>query len=110
MLGTWKFNLLCVHTRLLVSILLLLAPYCRCVDPLYNDSDDVISLKDDNFDRIVLATSNAWLIEFYNSWCGHCIRFAPVFKQLATDIIGSNFDIIGSNFVNFSVSRHCLPA
>lgn len=95
MLGRKKYGLLCVPTRLLVVIVLIFASCCHCVDPLYNDSDDVISLKDDNYDRIVLATSNAWLIEFYNSWCGHCIRFAPTYKQLATDIKGLNFNVSG---------------
>ncbi|XP_055351915.1 sulfhydryl oxidase 1-like isoform X2 [Paramacrobiotus metropolitanus] len=24
-----------------------------------------------------------WFVQFYNSWCGHCQRFAPTFKSLA---------------------------
>ena len=27
-------------------------------------------------------------MEFYSSWCGHCIHFAPTFKQLALDVHG----------------------
>lgn len=32
--------------------------------------------------------SYTWLIEFYNSWCGHCHRFVPVWKTFANDIYG----------------------
>ncbi|ESN98479.1 hypothetical protein HELRODRAFT_192949 [Helobdella robusta] len=56
---------------------------------LYNETiDDVIILTDKNFDQEVIRSPNAWLVEFYNSWCGHCIRFAPQWKQLATECKG----------------------
>lgn len=42
-----------------------------------------------DFSSTVMATSNAWLIEFYSSWCGHCIDFAPTFLKLANDVKGS---------------------
>jgi len=56
---------------------------------LYSDEDDVISLNVTSFNRTVLGTSNAWLVEFFSSWCGHCVRYAPLYKQLATDIKGA---------------------
>lgn len=31
----------------------------------------------------------AWNVEFYNSWCGHCINFAPTYKKVATDTKGN---------------------
>ena len=33
------------------------------------------------FDGKPLTGNLTWIIQFYNSWCGHCIRFAPVFKK-----------------------------
>ena len=56
---------------------------------LYSDEDDVISLNVTTFNRTVLGTPNAWLVEFFSSWCGHCVRYAPLFKHLATDIKGT---------------------
>lgn len=31
-------------------------------------------------------SSSAWLLEFYSSWCGHCISYAPTWKSLAEDV------------------------
>jgi thiol oxidase len=56
---------------------------------LYNSDDKVTVLNATNFKNAVYGTSNAWIIEFYNSWCGFCLRFAPVWKSLASDIIGN---------------------
>ena len=56
---------------------------------LYSDEDDVVLLDVTSFNQTVLGTSNAWLVEFFSSWCGHCIRYAPMYKQLATDIKGA---------------------
>ena len=44
-----------------------------------------------DFKSTITATSNAWLVEFYSSWCGHCIDFAPAFIQLANDLKGILF-------------------
>lgn len=30
----------------------------------------------------------AWMVEFYSSWCGHCIHFAPTFKTFADEVFG----------------------
>ncbi|XP_071097045.1 sulfhydryl oxidase 2-like [Haliotis cracherodii] len=51
---------------------------------LYSPSDDVTILTNENFYDHFLDKENAWLIEFYNSWCGHCINFAPTWKKFAT--------------------------
>jgi len=56
---------------------------------LYTDEDDVVLLNASSFNRTVLDTPNAWLVEFFSNWCGHCVRYAPLYKQLATDIKGT---------------------
>ncbi|CAC5422405.1 QSOX [Mytilus coruscus] len=55
---------------------------------LYKSSDDVVILTSDSFPPAVLGSENAWIIEFYNSWCGHCINFAPKWKEFATKTKG----------------------
>ena len=56
---------------------------------LYNNDDKVTVLNANNFKSSVYGTGNAWIIEFYNSWCGFCHRFAPIWKNLAADIYGN---------------------
>lgn len=53
---------------------------------LYLSDDDVDILTVHNFDRKLYGQNNAQIIEFYNSWCGFCQRFAPSWKALATDL------------------------
>lgn len=53
---------------------------------LYTASDKVALLTVDNFNENVYNSTSAWIVQFYNSWCGHCIKFSPVWKQLAADI------------------------
>ncbi|XP_066436603.1 sulfhydryl oxidase 2 isoform X2 [Eleutherodactylus coqui] len=31
-------------------------------------------------------SSSAWLLEFYSSWCGHCISYAPTWRDLGADV------------------------
>lgn len=54
---------------------------------LYNTSDDVVILNATNFKATVYGSTRGWLVEFYNSWCGFCYRFAPTWKALASDIL-----------------------
>ncbi|KAL5012751.1 hypothetical protein ScPMuIL_011302 [Solemya velum] len=54
---------------------------------LYTAKDNVKILNGNNFYITVYQNQeNVWLVEFYNQWCGHCIKFAPVWQQLAKDI------------------------
>lgn len=53
---------------------------------LYNRTDGIHSLTTSTFEQIY-EKSNSFLVVFYADWCGHCIAFAPKYKQLARDII-----------------------
>lgn len=58
-------------------------------DGLYSKlKDDVIVLNLNNMRDRVYGKNIVWVIEFYNSWCGHCIEFAPTWKQFASDLKG----------------------
>ncbi|XP_067893933.1 sulfhydryl oxidase 1 isoform X3 [Heterodontus francisci] len=70
----------------LAAISLLGTPGAVSGAGLYSQSDQVTLLDTDNFDEMLYNCSNAWLVEFYASWCGYCIDFAPVWKSLARDI------------------------
>ena len=54
--------------------------------PLYDANDKIVLLNNTNFQSTICGSSTAWLVEFYSSWCGHCIHFAPTFKSLAEDV------------------------
>ncbi|XP_052821539.1 sulfhydryl oxidase 1 [Octopus bimaculoides] len=54
---------------------------------LYNSlTDDVDVLNQNDFVQTLTGSSKLWFVEFYNSWCGHCIKFAPLWKNLATSV------------------------
>ncbi|XP_021695723.1 sulfhydryl oxidase 1 [Aedes aegypti] len=55
---------------------------------LYDENDSVVSLNAANFNEKVYQQPHASLVEFYNSYCGFCRRYAPIWKQLAADILG----------------------
>ena len=58
--------------------------------PLYSKSDAGITLINHaNFDSTILHSNSSWMVEFYSSWCGHCIRFAPTFKELGEQVKGT---------------------
>jgi len=62
--------------------------------PLYSPDDKIVLLNSTNFQPTICGSERAWLVEFYSSWCGHCIHFAPTFKQLAADVYGWR-DVMG---------------
>ncbi|XP_067369850.1 sulfhydryl oxidase 1 [Channa argus] len=53
---------------------------------LYTASDQIILLTPENVDSVLVNSSAAVVVEFYASWCGHCIAFSPVYKKLARNI------------------------
>ena len=55
--------------------------------PLYDANDPGLTLvSNTDFKTVVHNSPNAWMVEFYSSWCGHCVHFAPTFKKLAKDV------------------------
>jgi len=54
--------------------------------PLYNQDDKILILNNTNFQSNICSSSKAWVVEFYSSWCGHCIHFAPTYKEFAADV------------------------
>lgn len=52
------------------------------------DEKDVIVLTAENFDELVYGDKNAWFVEFYAPWCGHCQRLTPEWAALATQLKG----------------------
>ncbi|KAM8712935.1 hypothetical protein ACLKA7_013292 [Drosophila subpalustris] len=53
---------------------------------LYDDNDKVFRLTVANFNDTVLEQNRAVLVEFYNTYCGHCRRFAPTYKEVAQQL------------------------
>ena len=50
--------------------------------------NDVVELTDANFDKLVMQSSEPWLVEFFAPWCGHCKNLEPQWKRAATDLKG----------------------
>ncbi|XP_061895501.1 sulfhydryl oxidase 1 [Entelurus aequoreus] len=53
---------------------------------LYTASDQLILLSPDNVKTVLVNSSTTVVVEFFASWCGHCIAFSSVYKRLARDI------------------------
>lgn len=83
----------------LLLLLLLLSPllfsgpgaYAARLSVLYSSSDPLTLLDADSVRPTVLGSSSAWAVEFFASWCGHCIAFAPTWKELANDVKGEKW-------------------
>ncbi|XP_007521585.1 sulfhydryl oxidase 2 [Erinaceus europaeus] len=54
---------------------------------LYREGVDAVWVLDSGSVRRATANSSAaWLVQFYSSWCGHCIGYAPTWRALAADV------------------------
>nr|XP_044988568.1 sulfhydryl oxidase 1 isoform X2 [Jaculus jaculus] len=77
----------------LLPLLLLLLPAvpgagAAQLSVLYSSSDPLTLLQADTVRAAVFGSRSAWVVEFFASWCGHCIAFAPTWKALANDVKG----------------------
>ncbi|XP_038131227.1 sulfhydryl oxidase 2 [Cyprinodon tularosa] len=53
---------------------------------LYSEEDPLVILSSDSLKPTVTNSSSAWLLQFYSSWCGHCIQYSSTWRALAHDV------------------------
>ncbi|XP_014912167.1 sulfhydryl oxidase 2 [Poecilia latipinna] len=53
---------------------------------LYSEEDPLVILGSSSLKPTVTNSSSAWLVQFYSSWCGHCIQYSSTWKALAQDV------------------------
>ncbi|CAB1434425.1 unnamed protein product [Pleuronectes platessa] len=53
---------------------------------LYTEEDPLVILGSSSLKPAVTNSSSAWLLQFYSSWCGHCVQFSGTWKSLALDV------------------------
>ncbi|XP_032904793.1 sulfhydryl oxidase 2-like isoform X4 [Amblyraja radiata] len=53
---------------------------------LYGGEDAVVILEAQAVKALLANSPSAWVVEFYSSWCGHCVSFAPTWRTLARDV------------------------
>lgn len=82
--------------RIAISLLLIIGSVQNSIirkgnepaQSLYVDGDDVIVLTSKNFFQQVYNRPYASNVEFYNSFCGFCRNFAPIYKEFAKSVSG----------------------
>lgn len=78
------------HLLIAVAGTLLLFAGCNGTTPepeVYH-SANIVTLTDDNFDSVVLASSQPVLVDFGAEWCGYCKQMEPVVAQIADEFAG----------------------
>lgn len=71
-------------------VVLSLLSRCECAAArLYTEQDPLVILTGDTLRSTVTGSSSAWLVQFYSSWCGHCIQYSATWKALARDVRGT---------------------
>uniref|UniRef100_A0A3P8UBF0 Sulfhydryl oxidase n=1 Tax=Amphiprion percula TaxID=161767 RepID=A0A3P8UBF0_AMPPE len=53
---------------------------------LYTEEDPLVILSSGSLRTTVSNSSSAWLVQFFSSWCGHCIQYSGTWKALAGDV------------------------
>jgi protein disulfide-isomerase-like protein len=52
----------------------------------------VVKLTPENFDAVVNDESKHVFVKFFAPWCGHCVRMAPAWEELASS--NTNSDVV----------------
>lgn len=63
--------------------------YVRVAGSLYTEEDPLVILSSGSLKSSVTNSSSAWLLQFYSSWCGHCVQYSSTWKVLAEDVKGT---------------------
>uniref|UniRef100_A0A3Q1FVI4 Sulfhydryl oxidase n=1 Tax=Acanthochromis polyacanthus TaxID=80966 RepID=A0A3Q1FVI4_9TELE len=53
---------------------------------LYTEEDPLVILSSGSLKPTISNSSSAWLVQFFSSWCGHCIQYSGTWKALAGDV------------------------
>ncbi|CAB4062255.1 QSOX [Lepeophtheirus salmonis] len=69
--------------RLYILICVLLFHEGFTAKSLYDSNDFVEELTDES-KELLSSPDKIWVVEFYAHWCGHCIRYAPFWKKIAS--------------------------
>ncbi|PWA16975.1 hypothetical protein CCH79_00020069 [Gambusia affinis] len=78
---------------------------------LYSEEDPLVILGSSNLKPTVTNSSSAWLVQFYSSWCGHCIQYSSTWKALAQDVKGTgpHCPVRARSVVPLGANRFCVP-
>lgn len=73
------------------SVVLWLAHVCvrAAAASLYTEEDPLVILGSGSLRSTITNSSSAWLLQFFSSWCGHCIQYSSTWKELAEDVKGT---------------------
>ncbi len=55
---------------------------------LFKESDPVVILTASDLNQTLHLSNRSWVVNFYNSWCGHCQRFAPTWNEVGQYVQG----------------------
>ena len=78
-----------ISAYIILAFLFAVWPRQTIATSLYSTEDPIEQLLASNFGQKITGAENAWLIEFYAVWCGHCQRFAKIYKELANYVKGT---------------------
>ncbi|CDF34893.1 Putative protein disulfide-isomerase, PDIA-2 Endoplasmic reticulum lumen [Chondrus crispus] len=77
------------HGRVLKALtLLLIVASSATVGLAGMYGEHVVELTASNFDKMVMQSTETWLVKFYAPWCGHCQSSAPAFTKAAKKLDG----------------------
>lgn len=70
-----------------VACFFILCPATFAFQSLYTSNDVGFQiLENSNFSSFMHGKQKVLWVEFFNSWCGHCVRFAPTWKKMAKEV------------------------
>ena len=58
---------------------------------LYNKDSPVVHMDHSNFNQLLHGKRHVWAVEFYNSWCGKCQKYAPTWLRVAEETASKYF-------------------
>lgn len=69
-------------------------------------------INDENYDDEILNTKGICLVDFYATWCGPCMRLAPILEEMANSRKGYNIikvDVDKSTKIASRLSIDTIP-